>query len=168
MYTEEIVIDTLFVNRTNQIEVTYFVIGKNDGVEVFRRHEGRVWSPTDDMTSDTLSGAHPDVRKLALAYWTPAIITEFSDTIVAQQEAERHRQADAIAAAQAAIAEAEATKAAAEKAQADAKSAADAAEAEAQRLTQALAIKKAAEEAKAAQDAFEAAVAAEIAKRTAE
>jgi hypothetical protein len=120
---------SLFVNETNQIEVIYEVDGTDaDGYRV-KRQEGRVWSPTDDIASDTLSGAHPDVKKLAAAYWNPAVVTTYSTDVIAAATAERLKVAayrDALSAETAAYNEA---KAAADTAKAEADAAVAASEA---------------------------------------
>ena len=93
-------IKSLFVNNTNQVEVIYdYTDVDEEGFKV-RGTEGRVWSPTDDMASDTLSGTHPDVVKLALAYWTEPVIKAMTAEVTA-----------AIAEQQAALVELEAVKA---------------------------------------------------------
>lgn len=110
----------LRVNNTNQIETLYYVVGKNDGVEVFRRREGRVWSPTDDIASDTLSGAHPDVKKLAATYWNPAVVTAYAADLIAAQATERVKIEAETAAHEAATAANVAAKATADNAKAEA------------------------------------------------
>lgn len=144
-------IKTLFVNNTNQVEVVYdYTDVDEEGFKV-KGTEGRVWSPTDDMASDTLSGIHPDVVKLASTYWSPEVVTVYSANLIALQTAERDKQQAAIDTAAAKKLEAEATEAAAlaakeaaTKAEASAKAAADAAEKENARLAQALAVAEAA------------------------
>jgi hypothetical protein len=86
MYTENIEIITTAINNCNQIEVLYQVIGMNGEVEVMRRQEGRVWKPTEKelMATDTLSGNHPMVQKLANAFWTAEVIAAYQ---AAQAEA---------------------------------------------------------------------------------
>ena len=44
----------------------------NDGVEVSRRREGRVWKQSDSelMATDTISGNLPVVKKLAERRWS--------------------------------------------------------------------------------------------------
>lgn len=152
---------SLFVNETNQIEVVYEVDGTDAEGFRIKRREGRVWSPTDDISSDTLSGAHPDVKKLAAAYWSPEVVTSYSTKLIAQAQAERDKHAATTAEAEQTKLNAEAAKLASETEQAAAKAAADACEAECARLKQAEADRDAMK-AKAAQ---EAAIEAEVAKR---
>ena len=80
---------SLSVNNTNQIEVVYDKVTTYPDGFVRKEREGRVWSPTDDMASDTLSGAHPDVLKLAQTYWSKEVVTGFSKEVLAVQAAER-------------------------------------------------------------------------------
>lgn len=172
-------IKSLFVNNTNQVEVIYdFTDVDAEGFKV-RGTEGRVWSPTDDMAGDTLSGAHPDVLKLAKAYWSKDVVKGFSAAFIALQDAERKKIETAIAeqatvkeTLETAIAEVAAAQTASEEATAAAKLAADAAEIENKRLADALAVAKAAEDAQVAADkaaadkqAFDDAVAAQVAKQ---
>jgi len=177
-------IKSLFVNNTNQVEVVYdYTDVDEEGFKV-KGTEGRVWSPTDDMASDTLSGVHPDVVKLATTYWSPEVVTAFSANLIALQTAERDKQQAAIDTAAAKKLEAEAAaakeiedakvretaaneaKEAAEAAEAASKAAADAAQAEADRLTAALAAQVAAEKALADKQAFDKAVADAVAAQT--
>ena len=153
---------SLFVNETNQIEVVYEVDGTDAEGYRTKRREGRVWSPTDDIASDTLSGAHPDVKKLAATYWTPDVVETYSANLIAQANAERDKQQAAITEAAAKKAEAEAAEAASKAAEASAKAAADAAEKENARLAQALAVAEAAAKAAADKQAFDDAVAAAV------
>ena len=160
---------SLFVNETNQIEVVYEVDGTDAEGYRTKRREGRVWSPTDDIASDTLSGAHPDVKKLAATYWAPDVVESYSANLIAQANAERDKQQAAITEAAAKKAEAEAAEAAskaaeasAKAAEASAKAAADAAEKENARLAQALAVAEAAAKAAADKQAFDDAVAAAV------
>ena len=98
-------IKTLFVNNTNQVEVVYdYTDVDEEGFKV-RGTEGRVWSPTDDMASDTLSGVHPDVVKLAAAYWSTDVVKAFSADLIATQATERAKVEEATAALVAAQAE---------------------------------------------------------------
>lgn len=100
-------IKSLSVNNTNQIEVLYdYTDVDEDGFKT-RGTEGRVWSPTDDIASDTLSGAHPDVKKLAATYWTPDVVESYSANLIAQANAERDKQQAAITEAAAKKLEAE-------------------------------------------------------------
>ena len=178
---------SLFVNETNQIEVVYEVDGTDAEGYRTKRREGRVWSPTDDIASDTLSGAHPDVKKLAATYWAPDVVESYSANLIAQANAERDKQQAAITeaaakkleaeaaaakeiedakvretAANEAKAAAEAAEQAAKAAEASAKAAADAAEKENARLAQALAVAEAAAKAAADKQAFDDAVAAAV------
>ena len=153
---------SLFVNETNQIEVVYEVDGTDAEGYRTKRREGRVWSPTDDIASDTLSGAHPDVKKLAATYWAPDVVESYSANLIAQANAERDKQQAAITEAAAKKAEAEAAEAASKAAEASAKAAADAAEKENARLAQALAVAEAAAKAAADKQAFDDAVAAAV------
>ena len=155
---------SLFVNNTNQIEVVYEVDGTDAEGYRTKRREGRVWSPTDDIASDTLSGAHPDVKKLAATYWTPEVVTAYSANLIAQANAERDKQQAAITEAAAKKAEAEAAETTSKAAEASAKAAADAAEKENARLAQALAVAEAAAKAAADKQAFDDAVAAAVRK----
>ena len=173
-------IKTLFVNNTNQVEVVYDYTDVDEEGFKFKGTEGRVWSPTDDMASDTLSGTHPDVVKLASTYWSPEVVTAYSANLIALQTTERDKQQAAITEAAAKKAEAEAAaakeiedakvretaaneaKAAAKAAEASAKAAADAAEKENARLAQALAVAEAAAKAAADKQAFDDAVAAAV------
>lgn len=155
---------SLFVNETNQIEVVYEVDGTDAEGYRTKRREGRVWSPTDDIASDTLSGAHPDVKKLAATYWAPDVVESYSANLIAQANAERDKQQAAITEAAAKKAEAEAAEAASKAAEASAKAAADAAEKENARLAQALAVAEAAAKAAADKQAFDDAVAAAVRK----
>jgi hypothetical protein len=178
---------SLFVNKTNQIEVVYEVDGTDAEGYRTKRREGRVWSPTDDIASDTLSGAHPDVKKLAATYWTPDVVESYSANLIAQANAERDKQQAAITEAAAKKLEAEAAaakeiedakvrevaaneaKALAEAAEAASKAAQELAkvaaadlEAENARVAAALAAKQAAEDAAKAKAEFDAAVAAAV------
>ena len=178
---------SLFVNKTNQIEVNYIKEYTDERGYLKEMQEGRVWSPTDDIASDTLSGAHPDVKKLAATYWKPDVVETYSANLIAQANAERDKQQAAITEAAAKKAEAEAAAAkeiedakvretaaneakaaaeaaeqAAKAAQASAKAAADAAEKENARLAQALAVAEAAAKAAADKQAFDDAVAAAV------
>ena len=178
---------SLFVNETNQIEVIYLKEYTDERGYLKEMQEGRVWSPTDDIASDTLSGAHPDVKKLAATYWTPDVVESYSANLIAQANAERDKQQAAIDEAAAKKLEAEAAaakeiedakarevaaneaKALAEQAEAAAKEAQEAAakaaadlEAENARVAAALAAKQAAEDAAKAKAEFDAAVAAAV------
>jgi len=162
-------IKTLIVNNTNQVEVVYDYTDIDEEGYKVKGTEGRVWSPTDDMASDTLSGVHPDVVKLATAYWSPEVVTVYSANLIALQTIERDKQQAAITKATAKKAEAEAAKAAAEAAEttskaaeASAKAAAEAAERENARLAQALAVAQAAAKAAADKQTFDDAVAAAV------
>ena len=180
-------IKTLFVNNTNQVEVVYDYTDVDEEGFKIKGTEGRVWSPTDDMASDTLSGIHPDVVKLATTYWSPEVVTAYSANLIALQKTERDKQQAAITEAAAKKAEAEAAAAkeiedakvretaaneakaaaeaaeqAAKAAEASAKAAADAAEKENARLAQALAVAEAAAKAAADKQAFDDAVAAAV------
>ena len=99
---------SLFVNKTNQIEVVYIKEYTDERGYLKEMQEGRVWSPTDDIASDTLSGAHPDVKKLAATYWTPDVVESYSANLIAQANAERDKQQAAITEAAAKKLEAEA------------------------------------------------------------
>jgi hypothetical protein len=145
---ETIEIISLSVNNTNQIEVLYNKVTTYPDGFVRKEREGRVWSPTDDIASDTLSGAHPGVQKLAAAYWTPDVVTAYSANLIAQAQAERDKQVAAIAESVAKTAEAETAQKASEAAQALAKTAADAQEVENKRLADALAVAAVATQAK--------------------
>ena len=183
---------SLFVNKTNQIEVNYIKEYTDERGYLKEMQEGRVWSPTDDIASDTLSGAHSDVKKLAATYWTPEVVTTYSANLIAQANAERDKQQAAITEAAAKKAEAEAAaakeiedakarevaaneaKALAEAAEAAAKAAQEAAakaaadlEAENARVAVALAAKQAAEDAAKAKAAFDKAVADAVAAQLA-
>lgn len=128
MYTESIEMISLQVNNTNQIETLYFVVGTNDGIEVFRRREGRVWSPTDDIASDKLSGAHPDVKKLAATYWNPTVVATYAADLIATANAERGKIEAARIALEIETAAHDAAKVTAESAKAEADAAIAAAE----------------------------------------
>ena len=186
---ETIEIISLSVNNTNQIEVLYNKVTTYPDGFTRKEREGRVWSPTDAIASDTLSGAHPDVKKLAATYWTPDVVESYSANLIAQANAERDKQQAAITEAAAKKAEAEAAAAkeiedakARETAANEAKALAEAAEAAAKEAQAKAERAKAASDAalKAAQDAanalaaqekaaaekaaFDAAVAAAVAK----
>ena len=181
---------SLFVNKTNQIEVNYIKEYTDERGYLKEMQEGRVWSPTDDIASDTLSGAHPDVKKLAATYWTPDVVESYSANLIAQANAERDKQQAAITEAAAKKAEAEAAaakeiedakarevaaneaKALAEQAEAASKAAQEAAakaaadlEAENARVATALAVAEAAKKAAAEQAKFDAAVEAAVASK---
>ena len=98
-------IKTLFVNNTNQVEVYYAYTDLDEEGFKVRGTEGRVWSPTDDMAADTLSGVHPDVVKLAAAYWSTDVVKAFSADVIATQATERAKVEEATAALIAAQAE---------------------------------------------------------------
>ena len=181
---------SLFVNKTNQIEVNYIKEYTDERGYLKEMQEGRVWSPTDDIASDTLSGAHPDVKKLAATYWTPDVVESYSANLIAQANAERDKQQAAITEAAAKKAEAEAAaakeiedakarevaaneaKALAEQAEAASKAAQEAAakaaaylEAENARVAAALAVAEAAKKAAEEQAKFDAAVEAAVASK---
>lgn len=82
MYIEEIELITAGINNTQEIEVLYTLIGKNDGVEVMRRREGRVWKPTEKalMDSDVLSGSLAQVKTLANTFWSAEVISAYQAT----------------------------------------------------------------------------------------
>ena len=161
---------SLSVNKTNQIEVVYTKEYTDERGYLKEMQEGRVWSPTDDIASDTLSGAHPDVKKLATTYWTPEVVTAYSANLIAQANAERDKQQAAITEAAAKKAEAEAAankeiedSKARETAANEAKALAEAAEAAAKEAQAKAEQAKAASDAalKAAQDAADALAAQE-------
>ena len=183
---------SLFVNKTNQIEVNYIKEYTDERGYLKEMQEGRVWSPTDDIASDTLSGAHPDVKKLAATYWTPDVVESYSANLIAQANAERDKQQAAITEAAAKKAEAEAAaakeiedakarevaaneaKALAEQAEAASKAAQEAAakaaadlEAENARVAEALRVAEAAKVAAAEQAKFDKAVADAVAAQLA-
>ena len=168
-------IKSLSVNNTNQIEVLYdYTDVDEDGFKT-RGTEGRVWSPTDDIASDTLSGAHPDVKKLAATYWTPDVVESYSANLIAQANAERDKQQAAITEAAAKKLEAETLTAqeiedakARETAANEAKALAEAAEAAAKEAqAKADAALKAAQEKAAEKAAFDKAVADAVAAQLA-
>ena len=167
---ETIEIISLSVNNTNQIEVLYNKVTTYPDGFTRKEREGRVWSPTDAIASDTLSGAHPDVKKLAATYWTPDVVESYSANLIAQANAERDKQQAAITEAAAKKAEAEAAAAkeiedakARETAANEAKALAEAAEAAAKEAQAKAERAKAASDAalKAAQDAANALAAQE-------
>jgi hypothetical protein len=87
MYTEKIELQTAAINETKQIEVVYFVIGLNDGIEVSRRREGMVWQPGSNLAADTVSGTLSEVQSLANTFWTPEVIAAYQAAQAATESA---------------------------------------------------------------------------------
>ena len=77
MYTEEIELQIAEINESKQIEVRYFIVGKNNDIEVSRRSEGMVWQPSSNPPVDTLSWTLLEVKLLVEMFWTPEVIAAY-------------------------------------------------------------------------------------------
>lgn len=60
---------TVFVNQFNELEVNYYDIVLQDGVEISRKQSGNVFQPGRDLADQD-----PKVQAIAAVVWTPEVL----------------------------------------------------------------------------------------------